>query len=313
MKSFFYTAFILFLFSLNLYAKDLNLSVPDNAMVESGQDVSLFDLCGLQDNSGYNFLKNISVVSQLKPGEKTYLYRTSLVESLKKYSFTDFNLYMSNRVRIEAKSYEFTDDIAQNLLTAYLHEKKYNGFKIVKLTLVGNRLFAKKDFDMVDVRFWQEDLHPGLNRGEFTIYQKGLEANVKFIVKFEQTVSMVCAAKDLLKGDIITSDMLTLKSIVLERDKGHFFTDTKFLLGKKLRKNYNKDEIITAAMIYVPSLINRGEDVQIVALSENITVITNGEARKKGHLGDIIPVLNKRSGKEVYGEIISSNSVRVTF
>jgi flagella basal body P-ring formation protein FlgA len=221
---------------------------------------------------------------------------------------------MEKRSLIKVKFYEFTKEDAKNELNEYLSENYQNiDFKISKITLIGNRTFKDKDFDLVEIDFNGKGPKAGNNRGLFRIYSGEKIIKVRFISKLIKEVEIVCASNDLKKGDLLTDKNIFLKKISLEREKADYFTDFNHLRGLKLRRSYKKGEIITSAMTFKPSLITRGDDVQIVAISGSLSVVTKGIAGKDGHLGDMIPVLNKRSKKTITGEIVSSNSVMVAF
>ncbi|MCB9481304.1 MAG: flagellar basal body P-ring formation protein FlgA [Desulfobacteraceae bacterium] len=310
MKTFFMILLYFVVFCSNVFA--VTLTIPEKVSVESEKNIKLGDIA--EFDSKPDLISEIIVHEKIEPGKKSYLYKKKLESILKKYGVLDFKVYMENRVELNALFYEFGEEDAKKIILEYLSKNNENiKFDLKKLFLIGNRKFASRDFDLLDVKFLSEELSPGNNRGEIRIYSNGNESVIKFLASFTLDVEIVCASKDLPRDKILAPDDLEIKSFRLEMEKGDYFTDEKFLLGKKLRKNYYKGEIITSAMTYRPSLIHRGDEVQIAAVSDGIFIVTRGEALRDGHIGDMIPVRNLKSGKEVRGEIISSNSVRVSF
>lgn len=290
----------------------MTLTIPKKVSVESERQVKLGDIAEFDSGSGS--VSEIVVHEEIKPGKKSYLYKKNLKSILSGYGILDIKIYMENRVELNGRFYEFGEDQAKKVICDYLFKNNQNkNFELKKLVLIGNRKFPSKEFDFLEVIFLSEELRPGNNRGDIHLYSNGNESVIKFMAAFTMDIEIVCASKDLPRDKIIVSDDLEIKSFSLEMEKGDYFTEEKFLLGKKLRKNYKKGEIITSAMTFRPSLINRGDEVQIAAVSEGIFIVTRGEALRSGHIGDIITVKNIKSGKEVRGEIISSNSVRVSF
>lgn len=290
------------------------ISIPKTAEVEAFKDVKLVDIANFTSKEKKRLFSEIVIFESLKPGNKKYLYKAQLSDILKKYGIDNCKIYMEKRALIKANFYEFSQVDAVNELDEYLAQNYNNtDFKISKVTLVGNRTFKDKDFDLVEVDFNGKDPKAGNNRGLFKIYSGEKLVKVRFITKLIKEVEIVCASNDLKKGDLLNDKNVFLKKVSLEREKGDYFTDKNSLSGLKLRRNYKKGEIITSAMTFKPSLVNRGDDVQIVAVNGSLSVVTKGIAGRDGHLGEIIPVLNKKSKKTISGEIVSSNSVMVAF
>ncbi|PID77953.1 MAG: flagella basal body P-ring formation protein FlgA [Deltaproteobacteria bacterium] len=313
MKSFFCVLIINIFFSSNLLSA-LSLSLPESVDVESGKKISLYDIAKFDKDEGRGIFKNIILLKSIEPGKKKYVYKKRLENLLKEHGVKNFNIYMKNRCEIKGKFYEFNEEDALKVIKNYLWStRKDSLFNPVKITLIGNRKFAGKNFDYTEVKFLRDEIRPGLNKGEIKICLGGNVSLVKVIVSFEKTMDLVCASKNLKAGDIVTPDMIFMKKVSFLRGGEGFFSDRTLVLGKKLRKSYKKGEIIHSAMLFNPFLIKSGKEVQLIAVKGGLSIITHGKAMQNGHLGDIIPVLNIKSGKEVTGEIISSKSVQVIF
>jgi flagella basal body P-ring formation protein FlgA len=288
------------------------LTIPEKVSVESEKKVRLSDIAKTDSQS--QKIAGIIVHDEIKPGKISYLYKTQIESALKDYGISDVTIYMKNRVELEGSFYEFSEDKASELIFDYLKKKRPDEkFELKRLILVGSRKFPSKNFDYVDLNFKSDEINPGNNRGEITLFSGGEESVIKFMAFFSKEVEMVCASRDLSRGSIVGFNDLEIKTFSLEMEKGDYFSEKRFLVGKELRKNYDKGEVITSAMTFRPSLINRGDEIQIAAVSDGVSVVTRGEALQNGHLGDRIIVRNLKSGKELRGEIISSNSVKVSF
>ncbi|MGM0418744.1 MAG: flagellar basal body P-ring formation chaperone FlgA [Thermodesulfobacteriota bacterium] len=307
-----FAAFVL-LSANSAFCRKIIINLPDTAVVESNKKVRLCDISDINIKSESDFPGSIVVADEIAPDDRSYLYKRRLENILKKKGLKDFTLVMENRIELKGEFFEFEEKDASEAIQQFLENNEKSDFKIEKITLVGNRKFSVKDFDFIEVGFLKDSPEAGFNKGELNLYHEGKEYSVKFITRLEKSVKMVCASGDLPKGKIITPSDLDIKKVLLQKKKTDYFSDKNFLIGKKLRTNYQEGEIIASSMIFKPSLIERGDDVQIIALSSAFSVVTDGEAMAKGHLGDIITVLNKRSGKKVRGEIISSNGVKVGF
>jgi flagella basal body P-ring formation protein FlgA len=60
-------------------------------------------------------------------------------------------------------------------------------------------------------------------------------------------------------------------------------------------------------------LVKRGDLVVIIAESKGLKITTRGQVKKKGRLGEQIPVVNLDSNKVLYARVIDANTVKVDF
>ncbi|MDY0131281.1 MAG: flagellar basal body P-ring formation chaperone FlgA [Desulforegulaceae bacterium] len=301
-----------FIFTFNFKAYSMVLTIPEKVSVESGEKIRLDQIAKIDGKS--KSIGDIIVHDEISPGKTSFLYKTQIESLLNEFGVFSVDLYMKSRVELKGSFYVLDEDHGAKLIDSHLNKlRPGEKFEIKKLILVGNRKFSSSDFDLSEVSFNSDLIKPGNNRGEIFVFSNGKETRIKFMVSLSKEVEIVCASKNLSRGKSIDFNDLELKTFSLEMEKGDYFLEKRFLLGKQLRKNYKKGEIITSAMIFRPSLINRGDEIQIAAVSDGIVVITRGQALKAGHLGDKIMVKNLKSGKKLIGEIISSTSVKVSF
>jgi flagella basal body P-ring formation protein FlgA len=65
--------------------------------------------------------------------------------------------------------------------------------------------------------------------------------------------------------------------------------------------------------VEVPPLIRRGDVVRIIAESNTFRISTKGEAKEDGGKGERIRLVNLRSKKNIYAEVVDPGTVRVQF
>jgi len=90
-------------------------------------------------------------------------------------------------------------------------------------------------------------------------------------------------------------------------------TDFEEVLGKRTRRAIGAKTILRADLIELPPLVNRGDMVVIIAESEGLRITARGQVKKKGRLGERIPVINFDSKKVLYALVIDSSTVKVEF
>jgi flagella basal body P-ring formation protein FlgA len=90
-------------------------------------------------------------------------------------------------------------------------------------------------------------------------------------------------------------------------------TDLGAVLGKRTRRAIGARTPLRADLIELPPLVKRGDLVMIVAETNGLKITTLGQVKKRGRLGERIPVINMDSKKILYARVIDSNTVKVDF
>ena len=110
------------------------------------------------------------------------------------------------------------------------------------------------------------------------------------------------------KGDVITKNSLKVE---YKKSNNSSFYDDKQLLGRKLRQNLKKGQVIKPRHLQKKYEINEGDPVTILSKIGVITVTSSGLAGKSGNLGDLIEVKNIRSGKLIKGFLKKNKIIQV--
>lgn len=87
--------------------------------------------------------------------------------------------------------------------------------------------------------------------------------------------------------------------------------DVNLVVGRRLRRAADEGQALTASVLTAPTLVRRGQDVQVEAQAGGLQVHMAGVARGDGALGDIIDVENGSSGRVVQAVVRSAKSVEV--
>jgi flagella basal body P-ring formation protein FlgA len=110
------------------------------------------------------------------------------------------------------------------------------------------------------------------------------------------------AAEDI---DVQTLDLANLPANVL--------SDSDAVIGKRTRRAIGALTPLRADSIELPPLVKRGDLVVITAESENLKITTLGQVKKKGRLGERIPVVNLDSKKVLHAVVVDAKTVKVDF
>ena len=129
----------------------------------------------------------------------------------------------------------------------------------------------------------------------------------------EMFVDVVVAAKPMRKHMTITEDDIELCKMDLAHLPADVITDPQAVLGKRARNTISAKTVLRADLIELPPLVKRGDIVVIVAESNGLRVTALGKAKRKGSLGERIPVENFDSKKILNARVLDAKTVSVEF
>jgi len=124
---------------------------------------------------------------------------------------------------------------------------------------------------------------------------------------------VVVTRKPLGRHKPITEDDIELQTMDLSDLPAAIVTDPGAVLGKRTRRAIGAQTPLRADLIELPPLVKRGDLVVIVAETNGLKITTLGQVKKRGRLGERIPVINMDSKKVLYARVIDSNTVKVDF
>ena len=113
---------------------------------------------------------------------------------------------------------------------------------------------------------------------------------------------------EIVRSDDIRSVKVKLPSL------GHdFVRHPTHAIGKKAIRPLPPNQPLRQSFLSVPPLIHSGDRVIIEARRGGLLVQTVGTAKASGQLGQMIPVVNQTSGREVSGVVLGAGIVEVQF
>lgn len=111
----------------------------------------------------------------------------------------------------------------------------------------------------------------------------------------------------------ITEDDVEMQKLNLANLPSNVITDPEAVLGKRTKRAIGAKTVLRANLVEFPPLVKRGDVVVIIAESSGLKISALGQVKKKGGLGDRIPVINFDSKKILYAQVLDSNTVKVDF
>lgn len=124
---------------------------------------------------------------------------------------------------------------------------------------------------------------------------------------------VVCATRNLSRGEILESKDLGLKRINVSKIPDNYLTRLDTSIGKRLKQNLASNGFFRENMLEDPPLVKRGDNVVLVARKGNMRIVATGVADQEGRLGDQIQVNNLTTNRVVSGRISGPRTVDVFF
>ncbi|EDL54990.1 MULTISPECIES: flagellar basal body P-ring formation chaperone FlgA [Vibrio] len=138
------------------------------------------------------------------------------------------------------------------------------------------------------------------------------EDNWRLYVPVRMSISLplVTATRPLSRGNIVSSDDVTMSMVDKNRFRRQGFTEFDQVVGAKLKKNMNMGDVIERNDVCV---VCRNEKVVIRAVKGEMTISTKGTALTDGANGDQVRVKNDKSQRIIEGIVTGVAEITVNF
>lgn len=136
---------------------------------------------------------------------------------------------------------------------------------------------------------------------------------IRAIAEIDVFTDVVVTPKPLGRYQPITEDDIELQRLNLADLPSDVITDPEEVLGKRTRRAIGSQTVLRANLVELPPLVKRGDVVVIIAETAGFKITARGQVKKKGRLGERIPVINFDSNKLLYGRVLDANTVKVEF
>lgn len=124
---------------------------------------------------------------------------------------------------------------------------------------------------------------------------------------------VVCASRDLKKGEVIKKDDVYLRKIKDSRLSPKIFTHMDKVSGLRAKHNIKADTCLKEWMLEKAPVVERGDLITIFAESGNLKVTVPGIVLMNGCTGEVIKVQNSMSKKDIYATVVNNSTVMVEF
>jgi flagella basal body P-ring formation protein FlgA len=131
-------------------------------------------------------------------------------------------------------------------------------------------------------------------------------------IKATLSLPVAIASTTLNRHDTIDARSVRLEDRTLSRATS-FVTDLSTLQGKQVTRRMRTGQIIDSKFVSSPPLVEKGNEVVIIAEKEGFNATTKGIALETGASGEQIKVQNSQSKKVIRAVVSGANQVHTQF
>ncbi|SFC25252.1 flagellar basal body P-ring formation chaperone FlgA [Pseudoalteromonas denitrificans] len=130
-------------------------------------------------------------------------------------------------------------------------------------------------------------------------------------VKIIELSSIVVINKNIIKGEIISKEHLSMQSKQKHLIRNQYLdkNDIQYLIGSRSKRNIKNGSAITYNQV---CMVCKGDKVTIFAKFKGLSVKTTGFALQDGILDQRISVKNAKSGKTLHVKVLGVDRVQVS-
>ena len=140
-------------------------------------------------------------------------------------------------------------------------------------------------------------------------FQKKLRLNSRVLVS-QQVIKTI---RPVRKGDILSTNDIQVETVKTERPWKNAITKINNALGYEAARGLSIGKILISNFIKKPALGNRGDKILILAEKGGMKITAPGILKEDGYEDAMVRVLNMESKKIIYGRLVDSNTVKVSF
>ena len=265
----------------------------------SGQEVTLGEIADIKGTSvEKELLSSIRVADSPPPCRERVISKEDIAREIADYlrengiSVKEIAIKGAERVSITSVCSVIDGDHIRKLIENFF-KKNYPQYEVISVPDLNVKLPYNRYEEHLSLDYL------GRNSARF-VYE--ITVNGKTVKKFwipvrvERKVKVVVAVKPIPRGSVITSDEVSLKSVVESKARGG--TDNiSSIVGATARRDFLPGDVITKSGIIPNFAVRRNQPVRVVYRSGAIRVELLGIALQDGVVGNIIKVKNPSTGK----------------
>lgn len=301
-------------------AGEINISISEKVEV-TGEWITLGELAeikGLSNSKQIHNLESIKLARTVAPGYKRVIPREQILLLIENagFSLKTFNLQIPENVEAQTANKVITKDKIIGQAKNYI----YNQVDYAKEKMIINPRYNLKDLTIPDGDYKLEfdlagnrDYLGNISLQCQVFVDDSLYKKVYLNFEVKLIYDVYTAKRRIEKGERVKREDFQLERKELTRIQGDLINDFNNSLIKdgKIKITIPKGGILSSYYLYLPYIINYGDQLTAELKMGSITISTEVKAQQRGKKGDFIIVENIRSGKRFKARVINNNLVRV--
>ena len=130
-------------------------------------------------------------------------------------------------------------------------------------------------------------------------------------VDISALAEVIFTTRPLARGAALQLEDLEIRQMPLNRLPANYLGNIHQLTGMELTRSVNSGVILTRNSVKIRQLVQRGQEVIILASGHGVQVRMTGIALKSGAAGDLIPIRNINSGRTIEATVLNGGTVAV--
>jgi flagella basal body P-ring formation protein FlgA len=297
----------------------MRISVSPSTLID-GDSVYLGKIAKIEGDDPHlvDRLSSIFIGRAPLPGDTREFEVADLNRRLKQNGFdpADLELQIPPKVKVQRSLIVMSREKIKVLVSDYITK---------------NLLAGLPDARVQDIRVAEEIELPGGNI-TYTVnptHNADTMGKIQFIINFDvngkffkrvwatATVEVfsdvVVTQKPLGRHKPITEDDIAVQKMDLANLPADVIIDPEAVLGKRTKRAIGAQTVLRQNLVEFPPLVRRGDVVVIIVETEGLKATALGEVKKKGRIGERIPVINFDSKKILHARVVDANTVKVDF
>lgn len=130
-------------------------------------------------------------------------------------------------------------------------------------------------------------------------------------VNIKKITDLYVSASPLSRGDMITEEHIHKVKRDINKLRQGFYSNKQDLIGMIAKRSIRAGTILSSKHLTPPIIIQKGDNVDIMAKTPSLVIRMEGKAMSDGAIGQKIRVRNKSSRRIVDAVVVSQNLVKV--
>lgn len=126
-----------------------------------------------------------------------------------------------------------------------------------------------------------------------------------------QTQQLPVPKLTIYPGDVIASELLTLKNFSMRADAGPVVQTAEAMIGKVARRTLVAGKPVPLNYVRDRELVQKGKPVRVVFTAGGLTISSVAVPLQAGGVGDVLSLRNTDSGTVIKGVVEADGTIRV--